>query len=78
MFRWAGVRACTDITGFGLLGHASEMAEAGGVRFLIQSSDVPALDGALDYVRAKHVPGGTGRNREYLLAGGEPEAAHAE
>ena len=41
-------------------------------RASIQSSAVPALDGALDYVRAKHVPGGTGRNREYLLAGGEP------
>ena len=76
VLRWAGVRACTDITGFGLLGHASEMAEAGGVRFLIHSSAVPLLDGAMDYVRARHVPGGTGRNREYLLAGGEPEAAH--
>lgn len=76
VFRWAGVQACTDITGFGLLGHASEMAEAGGVRFNIEAAAVPLLDGALDYVRAKQLPGGLGRNREYLLAGGEPEAAH--
>jgi selenide,water dikinase len=74
--RWAGVRACTDITGFGLLGHASEMAEAGGVCFVIDASEVPALDGAMDYIKAKQIPGGLGRNREYLLAGNEPEAAH--
>src|SRR5207248_8485199 len=73
VFRWAGVRACTDITGFGLLGHASEMAEAGGVCFVIDASEVPALDGAMDYIRAKQIPGGLGRNREYLLAGDEPE-----
>jgi selenide,water dikinase len=81
VFRWAGVRACTDITGFGLLGHASEMGQAGGVQFNIRASAVPLLDGALDYVKAKQVPGGTGRNRTYLLATydsaeGEQEAAH--
>jgi selenide,water dikinase len=73
----AGVRACTDITGFGLLGHASEMAQAGGVLLRISASAVPVLDGALDYVRQKQVPGGTGRNRDYLTRlDGEPEAAH--
>ncbi len=79
VFRWAGVRACTDITGFGLLGHASEMAQAGKVRFRIHARAVPLLDGALDCVRSKQIPGGTGRNREYLLASydeGEQEAAH--
>ena len=76
VFRWAGVRACTDITGFGLLGHAYEMADAGGVGFIIDANSVPLLDGALGYVRAKQIPGGSGRNREYLLSGGEPEAAH--
>jgi len=76
VFRWAGVRACTDITGFGLLGHAYEMAEAGGVSFVMEAASVPALDGAMDYIRAKQIPGGSGRNREYLLAGGDPEAAH--
>jgi selenide,water dikinase len=79
VFRWAGVRSCTDITGFGLLGHASEMAQAGSVQFRIDSSAVPLLDGALQYVKSKQVPGGTGRNREYLLTAydeGEQEAAH--
>ncbi len=72
----AGIRSCTDITGFGLLGHASEMAQAGGVLFRISASSVPLMDGALDYVRQKQVPGGTGRNRDYLTRPIEPEAAH--
>jgi selenide,water dikinase len=76
VFRWAGVRACTDITGFGLLGHASEMAQASRVQLRIRASAVPLLDGALDYVKAKQVPGGTGRNRAYLLSTYDP--AHAE
>jgi selenide,water dikinase len=76
VFRWAGVRACTDITGFGLLGHAYEMAEAGGVQFAIEAASVPLLDGALRYVQAKQIPGGNDRNREYLLVRREPEAAH--
>src|SRR5829696_8157652 len=53
VFRWAGVRACTDITGFGLLGHASEMAQAGGVTFRIEAEAVPLMEGALDYVKDK-------------------------
>ncbi len=81
VFRWAGVRACTDVTGFSLLGHASEMAQSGGVQFRIHASAVPLLDGALGYVKDKQVPGGTGRNRTYLLSSydadaGEHEAAH--
>lgn len=73
----AGVRACTDITGFGLLGHASEMAQAGGVLMRISASAVPVLDGAHDYARQKQVPGGTDRNRDYLVKPDvEPEAAH--
>lgn len=81
VFRWAGVRACTDVTGFSLLGHASEMAQAGGVQLRIRASAVPSLEGALEYVKARQVPGGTGRNRKYLLSTyspelGEHEAAH--
>src|SRR5688572_30630222 len=67
VFRWAGVRACTDITGFGLLGHSSEMAQAGNVLFRIEAASIPLLEGALDYVKDKQVPGGLGRNRKYLL-----------
>ena len=74
VFRWAGVRACTDITGFGLLGHASEMAVAGRVCLRIKATEVPLLDGAAQYIRDKQIPGGTGRNRDYLLSSeaGEP------
>lgn len=74
----AGVRACTDITGFGLLGHASEMAQAGRMQYHIRASAVPLMEGALDYVKMKQVPGGTGRNRDYLIAAYGPgeEAAH--
>jgi selenide, water dikinase len=68
----AGVRAATDITGFGLLGHAYEMADASGMRFLIEADEVPLLDGAWDYAAAGLTTGGGGRNAHYLL---EPDAA---
>lgn len=67
VFRWAGIQACTDITGFGLLGHASEMAQAGGVLFRIDASAVPQMEGALQYVKDKQIAGGVGRNRDYLF-----------
>ena len=65
------MRAATDITGFGLLGHAYEMAEAGGMRFVIEADEVPLLDGAWDYAAAGLTTGG-GAQRRYLL---EPDAA---
>ncbi len=71
LLRRAGVRACTDVTGFGLLGHASEMAEASGVRLKIDAAAVPLLPGAMQYARAGILPGGVGRNRAYLLGTGE-------
>ena len=55
---WADVlrafrpNAVTDVTGFGLLGHAHEMAERSGVRLVLESADWPALDGALEVARA--------------------------
>jgi len=57
--------ACTDITGFGLLGHAREMAVASGVTLEIESAAVPLLRGALDAVRAGAVPGGLKNNVEF-------------
>lgn len=60
------VRACTDITGYGLAGHGSEMAVASGVMIVIEWSRVPLLPGAADLASSGHVPGGTGRNRAYL------------
>jgi selenide,water dikinase len=58
----ASVRACTDITGFGLIGHASEMAAASGCTIRIDPARVPLLDGALALGR-KNLPGG-GRTNE--------------
>ena len=66
--REAKVHACTDVTGFGLLGHAEELGRAGGVRVVIESANAPALPGALAYARAGHVTGGANRNRQGLAS----------
>ena len=70
LLREAGVRAVTDVTGFGLLGHASEMAEASSLRLRVDSEKVPLLPGAVEYARAGILPGGVGRNRAWLLGTG--------
>lgn len=57
-----GVRAATDVTGFGLIGHLHEMLRGSGVGARIRATAVPFLEGAPDLVRAGHVPGGTKRN----------------
>ena len=59
------VHAATDITGFGLIGHAREMALGSGVGIRINSANVPLLKGAIDCVRAGYVPGGLKANREF-------------
>ena len=59
------VHGCTDITGFGLIGHAREMARAGHVSFEIVSDLVRFLPGALDYARQGALPGGLHNNREF-------------
>ncbi len=61
----SGVHALTDITGFGLVGHAREMARASDVSLRIYASHVPLLAGALDCVRAGYVPGGLKANLEF-------------
>lgn len=60
------VHGCTDVTGFGLLGHAREMALASGVTLEIEAAGVPLLHGALSAVRAGAVPGGLRNNREFV------------
>ena len=60
-----GVHALTDITGFGLIGHAREMARASDVSLKIHASRVPLLPGALECVRANYIPGGLKANREF-------------
>jgi selenide,water dikinase len=57
---------CTDITGFGLLGHAREMALASNVTLEIDPSVLPLLPGALAYAKAGAIPGGTNNNREFV------------
>jgi len=60
------LRACTDVTGFGLLGHAHEMASQSGVALRFRAGDIPYLPGARDYAAAGAIPGGTGRNRDAI------------
>jgi selenide,water dikinase len=57
---------CTDVTGFGLLGHSREMALASDVTLEIELGRIPFLPGAIEYARAGAVPGGTGNNREFV------------
>jgi selenide,water dikinase len=59
------VHACTDITGFGLLGHASEMASASGCSIELDASTIPFLDGARRLV-AGNIPGGGRTNRQHF------------
>jgi len=59
------VSACTDITGFGLLGHLHEMTSASGVDAEIVASSVPLLPGSMEMAAAGIVPGGTIANRDY-------------
>jgi selenide,water dikinase len=59
------VHALTDVTGFGLVGHAREMALASNVSLVFQSANISALEGALDCIRAGYIPGGLKANREF-------------
>jgi len=61
-----GVNAATDVTGFGLLGHLSQMMKASGTTATVRWSDIPILPGALELARAGSVSGGTARNMESL------------
>jgi len=72
------VSAMTDVTGFGLAGHAVAIARASGVTLEIDAKSVPVLDGALE-LACNYLPGGTGRNWEYDsehvgIAGGMDES----
>jgi selenide,water dikinase len=58
------IRACTDVTGFGLVGHASEMAAASGVTMVLEAGAIPVIAGALDLVT------------EFLPCGGRANMRH--
>jgi selenide,water dikinase len=71
------VHALTDVTGFGLLGHAWRMAEGSGVALRIRSQAVPVLDGVVDLAAADVVPGGSRANLAWVLPHlrADPDAA---
>jgi selenide,water dikinase len=60
------VHGCTDITGFGLLGHAREMADGSAVTLQIDHARVEFLPGAPEYAAAGAIPGGLKNNREFV------------
>jgi selenide,water dikinase len=59
------VHSATDITGFGLIGHVREMALGSGVSIHIDWANLPFLEGAVECVRAGHIPGGLKANRDF-------------
>lgn len=59
------VHAITDVTGFGLIGHAREMALASNVALRLFTKNISVLPGALECIRAGHIPGGLKANREF-------------
>jgi len=64
----SGATGCTDVTGFGLLGHLSKMAAASGVDVTLDVGAVPLLPGVRALAEAGLVPGGTRRNRDWVAA----------
>src|SRR5262249_17814240 len=71
----AGVRAATDVTGFGLLGHLHIALEASGASAELDAGAVPFLPGALQLARDGLAPSGTRRNLEFVTPHVEWEAA---
>ena len=61
-----GVNGCTDITGFGLLGHSLELAEASSVTLKIKYKDIPLIEGALQYAQMGLIPAGAYSNESYI------------
>jgi selenide,water dikinase len=66
VMRRHGVHACSDVTGFALLGHAFEMASGSGVTIVLEAARLPLLPGAVRLGEARLLTGGSARNREYL------------
>jgi selenide,water dikinase len=60
-----GIKAATDITGFGLLGHGMEMAQASSSKFVLELNQIPLLDGAAVYAAQFIFPGGAANNKMF-------------
>lgn len=73
MIEGGDVHSCTDITGFGFLGHACEMIEGSDVGLRIDSAAIPVFDGVQDLLETGFVPGGLYRNRDYRIDQTEKE-----
>ncbi len=74
-----GTHACTDITGFGLAGHASHLVQEGDLGIEFDFASLPVLAGAYEFLKKEVCPGGLGKNREFYgaqvkFARGIPEA----
>lgn len=67
LMQFIGAHACTDITGFGFLGHASEMCLQGNIGFEIRVADVPLMPGVPELAKKGVLPGGAHRNKEFRL-----------
>jgi len=73
-----GVRAATDVTGFGLVGHLRNLVDASGVGARLNVARLPLLPGALELAMQGMVPGGTQRNLEAALAVWSDDVSNAE
>tara|TARA_B100000315_G_scaffold259397_1_gene315285 strand:- start:15532 stop:16629 length:1098 start_codon:yes stop_codon:yes gene_type:complete len=62
----AGVKAATDVTGFGLLGHLYGMLKESGVGARIKSCSIPTIQGVWNYAKKRHIPGGTIKNLDWV------------
>ena len=60
------VNACTDITGYGLLGHLLEMCQASGVSAVLEFNDIPLIQGTYELAQNGFIPGGTKRNLDHV------------
>jgi len=72
------VHSLTDVTGFGLIGHAREMALASHVSLRFFASKIPIMEGALECIRAGNIPGGLNANRDFAECMVQYEAAISE
>jgi len=73
-----GIHACTDVTGFGLIGHLSEMLGDNKMEIIVDSRSVPVLPGARDAARGGLIPGGMYRNRDFVSGLCRPDRSVAQ